>query len=166
MPYSEQVQHLLENEVKQYYGQIPKTYLAAADADELPELLQLGLKTFRTNAAENEDKRICCALIATEIGLPGLAQAHLMILQREMGWSAEDLKTLASGHFPARLNERQILFARLAKSLAVNPAKVDSDILKEVEQSGQSKETIAEIVLACSFVRYMATIVSVYEVRR
>ncbi len=151
------------HEVQEYYGSIPNTYYAAADAGVLPRLWALAGVTFKTGNAEHEDKRICAAVIAHTLGLQELLVAHLMILKKDMGWNRQQFEELLQENYPARMNERQILVAKLAKSLAVNPINVDRDVLKNLEQHGLTKEGIAELIALHGFVRYMATFVSVYD---
>ncbi|MGM0900940.1 MAG: hypothetical protein ACQEXB_07535 [Bacillota bacterium] len=152
------------HEVQEYYGSIPNTYYAAADAGVLPRLWALAGVTFKTGKAEHEDKRICAAVIAHTLGLQELLVAHLMILKKEMGWNRQQFEDLLQENYPQRMNERQILVAKLAKSLAVNPINVDRNVLKNLEEHhGVTKEGIAELIALHGFVRYMATFVSVYD---
>lgn len=161
--YDERTKSVLK-EIEAYYGRIPTTYIAAADAGVLPRLWALGGVTFRTGATEHEDKRICATMVAQTIGLPGLVEAHLMILDRQMGWSREEMSDLLTENYPARMNRRQILLAKLAKTLAVNPTQVDREIIRQLkEEENVSKEALAEIIALHGFVRYMATFVSIYN---
>lgn len=160
--YDEKTKQVLE-EVREYYGSVPQTYIATADAGVLPRLWALAGVTFKTGAAEHEDKRICAAVIAHTLGIQELLAAHLMILKRHMGWNREQFEALLQERYPSRMNERQMLLAQLAKTLAVNPVKVDRNILSQLEEQGVSKEAIAEIIALHGFVRYMATFVSVYD---
>lgn len=148
-------------EIKKYYGSIPKTYYGTADASILPELWDLANQTFITRHADAEDKRICAAIIGHEHHLPGLVEAHYMILKK-MGWSRSELTQLLEGQYPERMNERQVLFANLAKALAVNPACASTEIIHKTKEA-QPKERVAEIISLISFVRYMSTFVSFYE---
>jgi hypothetical protein len=151
------------HEVQEYYGSIPNTYYATADAGVLPRLWALAGVTFKTGKAEHEDKRICAAVIAHTLGLQELLVAHLMILKKDMGWNRQQFEDLLLEKYPSRMNDRQVLVAKLAKSLAVNPINVDRDVLKNLEQHGLTKEGIAELIALHGFVRYMATFVSVYD---
>ncbi|SEM18972.1 hypothetical protein SAMN05192533_101352 [Mesobacillus persicus] len=160
--YDEKTEKVLQ-EVKEYYGSIPQTYYATADAGVLPRLWALAGVTFRTGAAEHEDKRICAAVIAHTLGIQGLLEAHLMILKHQMGWNREQFEQLLQETYPARMNDRQILVAKLAKSLAANPVHVDREVLQGLKNQGLSKEGIAELIALHGFVRYMATFVSVYD---
>lgn len=160
--YDEKTKKVLE-EVREYYGSIPQTYYATADAGVLSRLWSLAGVTFKTGAAEHEDKRICAAVIAHTLGIQELLAAHLMILKRQMGWNREQFEELLQENYPTRMNERQILLAKLAKTLAANPANVDRDILRQLREQGVAKEAIAEIIALHGFVRYMATFVSVYD---
>ncbi|WP_174727956.1 hypothetical protein [Mesobacillus harenae] len=161
--YDEKTNQVLE-EIREYYGSIPKTYYATADAGVLPRLWALAGVTFKTGAAEHEDKRICASVLAHTLGIQELLAAHLMILKRHMGWNREQFEALLQEKYPDRMNERQILFAKLAKTLAANPMDVDRDILTQLKEQGTSKEAIAEVVALHGFVRYMATFVSVYDI--
>lgn len=160
--YDEQTHQVLE-EVRNYYGSIPKTYYAAADAGVLPMLWALAGNTFKSGAAEHEDKRICAAVIAHTLGIQELLAAHLMILKRYMGWNREEFTNLLNEKYPSRMNENQVLLARLAKTLAINPVHVDREILHTLREKGNSNQAIAEIIALHGFVRYMATFVSVYD---
>jgi hypothetical protein len=162
--YDERTQQALE-EVREYYGSVPQTYYATADARVLGQLWELGKVTFRTGAAEHEDKRICAAVIAHTLGIQELLVAHLMILKRYMGWKRDEFTALLEEKYPSRMSERQMLYAQLAKSLAENPLRVNRDVLTRLKnEHAQSKEAIAEIIALHGFVRYMSTFVSVYDV--
>jgi uncharacterized protein YciW len=86
-----------------------------------------------------------------------------MILKRYMDWNKEDFDGLLKEEYPSRMSDNQILYAKLAKTLALNPANVDREILQTLQVRGISKEAIAEIIALHGFVRYMATFVSVYD---
>ncbi|WP_078428006.1 hypothetical protein [Alkalihalobacterium alkalinitrilicum] len=160
--YDEKTKRVLK-EVSEYYGTIPKTYYAVADAGVLTKLWSLAGDTFKSGAADHEDKRICASVVAHTLGIQELLVAHLMILKR-YGWNRAQFNDLLEGQYPPRMSEKQILLAKLAKSLAINPANVDRETLRLLQESGTSKEAIAEIIALHGFVRYMATFVSVYEV--
>ncbi|MEB1806062.1 MAG: hypothetical protein LPK26_01965 [Bacillaceae bacterium] len=159
--YDDKTKRMLK-EVKEYYGTIPMTYYAVADAGLLPRLWALAGETFKSGAATHEDKRICASVVAHTLGIQELLVAHLMILKR-YGWNHQQFDELLQENYPARMSDKQILLAKLAKTLAVNPANVDRETLRSLQEQGTTKEEIAEIIALHGFVRYMATFVSVYE---
>lgn len=157
--YDERTQKTLDR-IKEYYGGVPDTYTAMADAGVVSRVWSLSAPTFFTNAATDEEKRICAAVVGKAIGSERLIEAHYMILKR-MGWSREELEELINENYPERMNEKQILYAKLAKSLATNPMQVDQKIVKEVK-SVASKNEVAEIVSLIAFVRYTSTFIGFY----
>ncbi|WP_077211992.1 hypothetical protein [Bacillus dakarensis] len=157
--YDEKTQKTLDM-IKEYYGGVPDTYYAMADAGVVSRVWYLSAPTFFTGQASDEDKRICAAVVGHTIGSDRLVEAHYMILKR-MGWSRDDLKELLNEQYPARMNDQQILYAKLAKSLAINPLQVDRDIINDIEDIA-SKNQLAEIVSLVAFVRYTSTFIGVY----
>lgn len=159
MKYDERTEKTLEH-IKKYYGGIPTTYTAMADAGVVSRVWSLSAPTFFTRNATDEDKRICAAVVGHTIGSERLVEAHYMIMKR-MGWSREELEGLLSENYPKRMTEKQSLFAKLAKTMAINPIEADETIIESVKKVA-SKEEIAEIIALIAFVRYTSTFIGFY----
>jgi hypothetical protein len=157
--YDERSQKTL-NRIKDYYGGVPNTYHAMAEAGVVSHVWSLSAPTFFTGAASDEEKRICASVVGYTIGSERLVEAHYMILKR-MGWTREELNDLFNENYPERMDQRQVLYAQLAKSLSINPLKVDRDIVNKLENTCSEKE-IAEMVSLVAFVRYTSTFIGVY----
>lgn len=157
--YDERTEKTLER-IKEYYGGIPDTYIAMADAGVVSRVWSLSAPTFFTRHATDEDKRICAAVVGHTVGSERLVEAHYMIMKR-MGWSREELEDLLSGKYPKRMTEKQVSFAKLAKTMTINPIQADETIIEEVKEIA-SKEEVAEIVSLIAFVRYTSTFIGFY----
>ncbi len=157
--YDERTEKTLE-QIKEYYGGLPNTYIAMADAGVVSRVWSLSAPTFFTRHAADEDKRICAAVVGRTIGSERLVEAHYMILKR-MGWSRKELEALLTENYPERMTDKQVLFAKLAKTMAVNPIEADEDLIEQVKQAA-SKEETAEIVALIAFVRYTSTFIGFY----
>lgn len=157
--YDERTQKTLE-QIKEYYGGVPDTYIAMADARVVSRVWSLSAPTFFSGAATDEDKRICAAVVGHTVGSERLVEAHYMILKR-MGWTRQELEGLLEGNYPERMNEAQIAYAKLAKSMTINPIQVDQAIVQSVKEVASTKE-IAEIVSLIAFVRYTSTFIGFY----
>lgn len=158
--YDERTQKTLDR-IKEYYGAVPDTYMAMADAGVVSRVWSLSAPTFFTNEATDEDKRICAAVVGQTVGSERLVEAHYMIMRR-MGWSREELDGLLNENYPERMSDKQIAYAKLAKSLTINPLEFDPEIKKEITATATKKE-VAEIVALIAFVRYTSTFIGFYD---
>lgn len=157
--YDERTQKTL-SQIKHYYGGVPDTYVGMADAGVVSRVWSLSAPTFFTRNATDEDKRICAAVVGHTLGSKRLVEAHYMILKR-MNWSREELDALLNENYPDRMSEKQVLFAKLAKAMTINPIETDQTAIQAVNTVA-TKEEIAEIIALIAFVRYTSTFIGFY----